>query len=153
MEPGGYINEHFGRANANPAGSPARRGRAASPGGWRTVSISSDRCATTQSYYSASVEETLRCVEPARGLASAAIVGAANRDPADFDAPGEFRLDRTDGKGDISFGKGAHFCVGAAPAPLEAQIVLGQLLIAPLLSRQPMSEVVAVHPGTPPGAS
>jgi hypothetical protein len=32
-----------------------------------------------------------------------------------------------------------------APARLEAQIVLGQLLIAPLLSRQPMSEVVAVH--------
>ena len=28
----------------------------------------------------------------------------------------------------ITFGKGAHFCVGAALARLEAQIVLGQLL-------------------------
>jgi cytochrome P450 family 144 len=54
--------------------------------------------------------------------------GAANRDPARFDAPGEFRLDRPDAKGHISFGKGAHFCVGAALARLEAQIVLRLLL-------------------------
>ena len=50
--------------------------------------------------------------------------GAANRDPAQFDAPHEFRLDRPQGKGHITFGKGAHFCVGAALARLEAQIVL-----------------------------
>jgi cytochrome P450 family 144 len=50
--------------------------------------------------------------------------GAANRDPAQFDAPDEFRLDRPQGKGHITFGKGAHFCVGAALARLEAQIVL-----------------------------
>ncbi|HEX2398732.1 MAG TPA: cytochrome P450 [Mycobacterium sp.] len=50
--------------------------------------------------------------------------GAANRDPAQFDAPHEFRLDRPGGKGHITFGKGAHFCVGAALARLEAQIVL-----------------------------
>jgi cytochrome P450 family 144 len=54
--------------------------------------------------------------------------GAANRDPAHFDTPGEFRLDRTEGKGHISFGKGAHFCVGAALARLEARIVLRLLL-------------------------
>jgi cytochrome P450 len=54
--------------------------------------------------------------------------GAANRDPAHFETPGEFRLDRTDTKGHISFGKGAHFCVGAALARLEAQIVLRLLL-------------------------
>jgi cytochrome P450 len=50
--------------------------------------------------------------------------GAANRDPAQFDAPHEFRLDRPQGKGHITFGKGAHFCVGAALARMEAQIVL-----------------------------
>lgn len=54
--------------------------------------------------------------------------GAANRDPSHFDDPDEFRLNRRGGKGHITFGKGAHFCVGAALARLEAQVVLGQLL-------------------------
>jgi len=54
--------------------------------------------------------------------------GAANRDPAHFETPGEFRLDRAEAKGHITFGKGAHFCVGAALARLEAQIVLRLLL-------------------------
>ena len=54
--------------------------------------------------------------------------GAANRDPAHFETPGEFRIDRTEAKGHISFGKGAHFCVGAALARLETQIVLRLLL-------------------------
>jgi cytochrome P450 family 144 len=54
--------------------------------------------------------------------------GAANRDPDHFDAPNEFRLNRTSSKGHVTFGKGAHFCVGAALARLEARIVLGMLL-------------------------
>jgi cytochrome P450 family 144 len=54
--------------------------------------------------------------------------GAANRDPRQFDAPNEFRLDRAGAKGHVTFGKGAHFCVGAALARLEAQIVLRMLL-------------------------
>jgi cytochrome P450 len=54
--------------------------------------------------------------------------GAANRDPSHFDDPDQFRLDRPGGKSHISFGKGAHFCVGAALARLEARIVLGHLV-------------------------
>jgi len=54
--------------------------------------------------------------------------GAANRDPEHFEAPNEFRLDRTSAKDHVTFGKGAHFCVGAALARLEARIVLGMLL-------------------------
>jgi cytochrome P450 family 144 len=54
--------------------------------------------------------------------------GAANRDPAHFEAPNEFRLNRSGAKGHVSFGKGVHFCVGAALARLEAQIVLRTLL-------------------------
>lgn len=54
--------------------------------------------------------------------------GAANRDPAQFETPDEFRIDRAGAKGHISFGKGAHFCVGAALARLEAQLVLRLLL-------------------------
>lgn len=54
--------------------------------------------------------------------------GAANRDPSHFDDPQDFRLDRPMGKGHISFGRGIHFCVGAALARLEATIVLSFLL-------------------------
>ena len=54
--------------------------------------------------------------------------GAANRDPSHFAEPDEFRLDRPAGKGHITFGKGAHFCVGAALARLEARKVLSHLL-------------------------
>lgn len=53
--------------------------------------------------------------------------GAANRDPEQHDA-GEFRLDRSGAKGHMAFGKGAHFCVGAALARLEARIALRMLL-------------------------
>jgi cytochrome P450 len=67
-------------------------------------------------------------VELAAGSRLLLLWGAANRDPAQFEAPNEFRLDRPKGKGHITFGKGAHFCVGAALARLEAQIVLGMLL-------------------------
>lgn len=54
--------------------------------------------------------------------------GAANRDPQQFDNPNEFRLDRSGAKGHMTFGKGAHFCVGAALARLEARVVLRALL-------------------------
>lgn len=54
--------------------------------------------------------------------------GAANRDPAHFHDPDEFRLDRPTGRGHITFGKGTHFCIGAGLARLEATIVLGELL-------------------------
>jgi len=55
--------------------------------------------------------------------------GAANRDPSHFDEPDRFRLDRgSAGKGHISFGRGPHFCVGAALARMEARIVIGHLL-------------------------
>jgi cytochrome P450 len=67
-------------------------------------------------------------VELAAGSRLILLWGAANRDGTHFARPDEFRLDRSDGKGHISFGKGAHFCVGAALARLEARIVIGRLL-------------------------
>jgi cytochrome P450 len=54
--------------------------------------------------------------------------GAANRDPKQFESPGEFRLDRDGAKGHVTFGKGVHFCMGAALARLEARVVLRMLL-------------------------
>lgn len=54
--------------------------------------------------------------------------GAANRDPARFHAPDEFQIERPNYKAHITFGKGAHFCIGAALARLEASIVIDHLL-------------------------
>jgi cytochrome P450 len=51
-------------------------------------------------------------------------LAAANRDPEVFDAPDEFRLDRPEAPGHLSFGHGAHLCVGAALARMEAQEAL-----------------------------
>ncbi|MCV7345665.1 cytochrome [Mycolicibacterium rhodesiae] len=54
--------------------------------------------------------------------------GAANRDPEHFEAPDEFRLDRPNSKAHLSFGRGAHFCLGAPLARLEATTVLRLML-------------------------
>jgi len=54
--------------------------------------------------------------------------GSANRDPAAFDAPDEVRLDRPSGKAHLGFGRGDHFCLGAALARLEARAALTRLL-------------------------
>ncbi|MCV7279347.1 cytochrome P450 [Mycolicibacterium flavescens] len=54
--------------------------------------------------------------------------GAANRDPDHFDEPDRLLLDRPRGKGHVAFGKGVHFCVGAALARMEARVVLRFLL-------------------------
>ena len=70
----------------------------------------------------------LRGVELPTGSRLLLLWGAANRDPSHFENPAQFRLDRPAGKSHIAFGKGAHFCVGAALARLEARIVIGQLL-------------------------
>lgn len=56
--------------------------------------------------------------------------GAANRDGEVFDAPSEFRPERPNVKAHLAFGKGGHFCLGAALARLEARIVISSLLSA-----------------------
>jgi cytochrome P450 len=55
------------------------------------------------------------------------LLGAGNRDPARFAEPDEFRPGR-EPQGSLSFGAGAHFCLGAALARLEAGIALPMLL-------------------------
>jgi cytochrome P450 len=60
------------------------------------------------------------------------LMGAANRDPRRFGAPGEFRPARYDPAGPdsppLSFGAGAHFCLGAALARLEGAVAFPRLL-------------------------
>jgi cytochrome P450 len=63
----------------------------------------------------------------ARGEKIAALLGAANRDPAVFDAPDTFDVGRTD-NGHITFGAGIHFCIGAPLARVELQASFGALL-------------------------
>lgn len=54
-------------------------------------------------------------------------LGSANRDPAEFPEPDVFALDRNEGK-HIGFGHGIHFCVGAALARLETEVVVTTML-------------------------
>jgi cytochrome P450 len=80
-------------------------------------------------HYRHVVSDTTLCgVDLRAGSRRVLLWGAANRDPSHFEDANDFRLDRSGGKGHISFGKGAHFCVGAALARLEARIVIGALL-------------------------
>ncbi len=55
------------------------------------------------------------------------MLGAANRDPRRFTQPEVFRPGRSEG-GPLSFGAGAHFCLGAALARLEGTIAFPRLL-------------------------
>lgn len=91
---------------------------------------------------SAVVEETLRYDPPvqlmgriaaddmaigdtavAKGDTMMLLLAAAQRDPAAFDLPDEFRPDRESIR-HLGFGKGPHFCLGAPLARLEAAIAL-----------------------------
>lgn len=70
--------------------------------------------------------------------------GAANRDPEHFQAPNEFRMDRPNSKGHLSFGRGIHFCLGAPLARLEATTVLSLML-----ERTTWFETVDIGPWLP----
>jgi cytochrome P450 family 144 len=96
---------------------------------------------------SALLEETLRLESPFRGhhrhvVANTMLAGtelpagahllllwgSANRDEGAFPEPNRLRLDRPSPRAHLAFGKGLHFCVGAALARTEARIAIGTLL-------------------------
>ena len=54
------------------------------------------------------------------------LLAAAHRDPAEFARPGVFDPDR-EGLRHLGFGRGAHYCLGAPLARLEAGVALSAL--------------------------
>ena len=56
------------------------------------------------------------------------IYAAANRDPAIFDNPDDFLVDRENAREHLAFGHGEHYCIGALLARKEARTI--QLLLA-----------------------
>lgn len=74
-----------------------------------------DRIATT--------DFELGGVKVKQGQTMLLAIGAANRDPEQFDQPNRLDFDRPDNRS-LSFGHGIHHCVGAALARLEARTVL-----------------------------
>ncbi len=71
------------------------------------------------------------------------MIGAANHDPARFANPEVFDIARTDA-GNVSFGHGIHFCIGAPLSRLEARIAMRQLL-----ERMPKISIVDPKPSFP----
>lgn len=66
-------------------------------------------------------------VDIAPGQGVVVVLAAANRDPAVFEAPHEFRLGRR-APAPLSFSHGAHYCVGAALARLMIDATLSRAL-------------------------
>ena len=106
-----------------------------------------ERAKVTTAGVAAAVEETLRWDPPVplngrmakattelggvridKGTFVNAVVGAANRDPSVFEAPDEFRIDRTQSPAHLSFGQGTHFCLGAQLARAEVEVGLETVL-------------------------
>jgi cytochrome P450 len=62
-----------------------------------------------------------------RGDLVIGLLGSANRDEAQFNAPGDLNIDR-DNRAHVGFGKGIHYCLGAPLARLEGEVALNTLL-------------------------
>ena len=62
-----------------------------------------------------------------RGTPVTLCIGAANRDPAQFEAPERFDIGREPNR-HLAFGFGVHQCAGLSLARLEARIAIGRFV-------------------------
>lgn len=72
-------------------------------------------------------DQLIGSVEIESGQQALVVVAAANRDPAVFDEPDQFRLRRV-GPPSLAFGHGAHHCLGRPLAQLETGVALRGIL-------------------------
>jgi cytochrome P450 len=63
-----------------------------------------------------------------RGSLVIPVIGAANRDPSQFDEPNKLWLRRPNASRHLAFGGGPHYCLGAALARSQAQIAIETVL-------------------------
>ncbi|KHO20186.1 cytochrome P450 [Mycolicibacterium setense] len=75
----------------------------------------------------ATADQTIAGIDIRCGETVLACVAAANRDPAVYDDPGVFRPGRP-GPAPLTFGHGAHYCLGAPLARLETATALRHIL-------------------------
>jgi cytochrome P450 family 150 subfamily A5 len=71
---------------------------------------------------------TVGGVDIAAGSTVMVLNGAAGRDPRRFDEPNEFRMDRSNAKEHLAFGRGPHACPGGPLARAETRISIERLL-------------------------
>jgi cytochrome P450 len=105
--------------------------------------------------YESPVQHSFRLAKRATTIAGTTIpeganvqllIGAANRDPAQFRDPDQFQLNR-EPNNHVAFGFGPHFCLGGRLARLEASTVLEQLIRRlPLFLLSSDHDAVAMSP-------
>ncbi len=78
-------------------------------------------------YRTALVDADIAGTPVAAGQRVLCLLGAGNHDPAAFDQPDRFDIERADSSRHLSFGGGIHFCVGAQLARLEGEIAFETL--------------------------
>jgi cytochrome P450 len=91
----------------------------------------------------ATEDTTVGDVDISAGSTALVVIAAANRDPAAFDEPDEFQLSRS-GPAPLTFGYGAHHCLGASVARLEIAAALPKIL-----ARQPALAGIPTWRDTP----
>jgi cytochrome P450 len=76
----------------------------------------------------ARVSTTIADVDIPAGTTIALFPQAANRDPARFESPDEFRPDRSNANDHLAFGRGVHACPGGPLSRIEARVSIERFL-------------------------